>query len=57
MKKKTLKTERPTHHVVTDGVGLAEIKAKLERESKLVSEDSMRMNAILEVLEDSNDQL
>jgi hypothetical protein len=57
MKKKTLKTERPTHHVVTDGVGLAEIKAKLETESKLVSEDSMRMNAILEVLEDGNDQL
>jgi hypothetical protein len=57
MKKKTLKTERPTHHADADGVGLAEIKAKLERESKLVSEDSMRMNAILEVLEDGNDQL
>lgn len=59
MEKSESDTDDPNHHSFEVKVEIKKerIRAQFERESKLVSAESLRMNKLLEAIEDGNDQL
>lgn len=59
MEKSVSDTDDPNHHSFEVKVDIKKerIRAQFERESKLVSAESMRMNTLFEAIDDGNDQL